>query len=619
MLTAKQKKFIRKNARKLTLNELARQLDIPPEELKEYLKKIWRENKFTKYTQKSLPLKPISFSPKDWLKNNWYLILGLTLLIFLVYANGLGNAFVSDDINWIPKNPNIGNFSFLFQKQERPAIWFIFYFAHLIGGLNPFFYRLPNVLFHTGNTIAIFFLLSFLFNKRVAVFTSLIFAVHPILVESVTWIAGGSHSAYTFFFLLAFIFYLLAKKKAWLYFFTILFFLISLSFSEKAVVLFLIFPLYEIAFGSLIKKWKSILPYLIAGIFVAVALFNKIGGKIIGLKIYNYVQPGFDNPFYKIPIAITEYLRLMFWPSDLSLYRSELIFTWGEYFVRLGIFIILLLAICISYWRLRGGKVSSALLFWKNSEIPVELYKKERWLFFWLLFFIITLLPVLTPYRFASTVAERYVYLGSIGVFAVIGMILDTLSENEKLKKGVYIIFAILILALSIRTVVRNRDWANEDNLWIASAKVSPHDPNVLNNLGDMYGRHQDYGKAVEAFSLAIKLQPGYADAYHNLANIQTALYLKENKEEYLKLAINNYLLAIKYNPLLWQSHRNLGIIYFNLREFGKAAEELGKAIEINPSNLELQYEAKEIFADILRVDPTNQAASEILKQISLP
>lgn len=595
MLTAKQKKFIRKNARKLTLEELARQLNIAPQELREYLKKIWRGNKFIKYTQKTLPSNspPISF--KNWLKNNWYIILGLTLLIFLVYANGFGNAFVSDDINWIPKNPNIGNFRSFIQIQDRPAIWIIFYFAHLIGGLNPFFYRLPNILFHAGNTIAIFYLLSFLINKRVAIFTSLIFAVHSILVESVIWIAGGSYAAYTFFFLLSFIFYLLAKKKAWLYFFTILFFLISLAFSEKAVVLFLVFPLYEIAFGSLIKKWKSILPFFAAGVFVAGFFLNKAGGKILSLKLVNYVEPGFDNPFFKIPIAITEYLRLMFWPSDLSLYRSELIFTWGGFFVRLGIFIILLLAICFSYWRFREGKVSSILLFWKNSGIPPELFRKERWIFFWLLFFIITLLPVLTPYRFASTVAERYVYLGSIGVFAVIGMILDTLSENEKLKKGVYAVFAILIIALSIRTVVRNRDWANEDNLWIASAKVSPHDPNVLNNLGDMYGRHQDYGKAVEAFSLAIKLQPGYADAYHNLANIQTALYLKENKEEYLKLAINNYLLAIKFNPLLWQSHQNLGFIYFHLKEFDKATEQLGKAIEINPNNQDLLEMLKQI------------------------
>jgi len=561
MLTAKQKKFIRKNSRKLTLEELAKQLEITPQELREYLKKIWREDKFKKYTQVN-PKTTLTdeWYFKDWFKGNWYFLLGLTFLVFLVYANGLNNAFVSDDINWIPKNPNIGNFNSYIQLNNRPAIWIIFHLAHLIDGLNPFFYRLPNVLFHAGNAAAIFFLLSFLSNKKVALFSSLIFAVHPILVESVTWIAGGSYSAYTFFFLLSFIFYLLAKKRAHLYFFTLVFLLLSLSFSEKAVVLFLIFPLYEMAFGSLKTMWKFILPLIAVGAITVAVLFSKIQDKITGLKLYNYVQPGYDNPLLKIPIAVTEYLRLIVWPGDLSLYRSELTFTSGQYYFRVGIFVLFLLIIGVAYW------------------------KRQRFVFFWLVFFVITLLPVLTPYRFASTVAERYVYLGSIGIFAVVGLVLDTLSKKEKLKNGVAAAFVVIILALSIRTIIRNRDWANEDNLWIASAKVSPRDPNVLNNLGDMYGRHEDYQKAMEAFSLAIKLKPGYADAHHNLANIQTALYLKERNEEYLKSAIENYLLAIKYNPFLWQSHQNLGYIYLSLNELDKAGEEFRKARQINPA-----------------------------------
>lgn len=503
---------------------------------------------------------------KNWLKNNWYIIMGLIFLILIVYANGLGGAFVSDDVNWIPRNPNIGNFKAYFQPTNRPAIWIIFYLAHLVGGLNPFFYRLPNLFFHAGNVIVIFYLLNTLINKRVAILAALIFAVHPILVESVTWIAGGSYAAYTFFFLLSFVFYLLAKKKTGLYFFTLIFLLLSLSFSEKAVILFIIFPLYETAFGSLKKMWKFFLPITIIGTIFVIALLSKIQDKITGLKLYNYVQPGFDNPLLKIPIAVTEYLRLIFWPGDLSLYRNELSFTWLEYSIRAGIFLIFLLIIFFSY-------------------------RKQKHLFFWLSLFIISLLPTLTPFRIASVVAERYVYLGSVGIFTAIGITLDYLSRNEKLKKSVYVIFAVMITALSVRTMVRNHDWASEDSLWIASAKVSPRDPNVLNNLGDMYGRHQDYQKAIESFSLAIKLKPDYADAYHNLANIQTALYLKEKKDEYLKDAIGNYLLAVKYNPLLWQSHQNLAIIYFNIGESEKAVEEITLAIKINPTNPDLQHD----------------------------
>jgi hypothetical protein len=620
MITSKQKKFIKKNIKKLSLSEISLKIGLSSKEIENYLKNIWRKEKYNKYIRnKSLPnslqaIPTFSFSDKEviknWLKNNWYIILGFIFLVFIIYANGLGGAFVSDDINWIPNNPNINNLGNYIQIRDRPAIWIIFYLAHAIGGLNPFFYRLPNLIFHAGNVIAIFILLKILINKRTAIFTSLIFAVHPILTESVTWIAGGSYAAYTFFFLLSFIFYLLSKNNVKLFIFTIIFFLISLSFSEKAIVLFLIFPLYEIASGTFLKRWKSIIPFFIVGIVVVLATLAKIQDKIAGLKLYNYVEPGFDNPFIKIPISVTEYLKLMFWPSGLSLYPNIPTFTWENYLIRLGIFIFILIIIIISFIRLKRDRFS-------------------KHIFFWLLFFIITLLPVLTPYRIASIVAERYVYIGSIGIFTIIGIMFDKLSENIKIKNSIYIIFSILVFALSVRTIVRNHDWISEDNLWIASYKVSPNNPNVLLNMADMYSRHQDYPKAIEFLNKTINLKPDYADAYHNLANTQIELYKKDNNQDYLKQALDNYQLAIKYNPTLWQSYQGLGIIYFNFKEFEKAAEYINDAIKINPLNLNLQYnlgiiylnsgqteKAREIFLNILKIDPKNQAVLDILKQI---
>jgi len=623
MLTSKQKKFIRKNIKKLSLDEIAGEIGLPPKEIENYLKNIWRKEKFIRFRQKSSQLNTPPIAPqtlfankgdlKSWLKDNWYIILGLILLVFAVYANGLNAAFVSDDINWIPKNPNIGNFnSLLSWPPNRPLAFFILFLAHAVGGLNPIFYRLPNIFMHAGCTVAVFVLLSMLINKKTAIFTSLIFAVHPILVESVTWIAGGSQAGLGFTFLLSFITYILSKNHKKLYFISIAFFLMSMLFSEKAVSLILVFPLYEIAFGSLRKNWGWI-PYLSLGVAAGIMLFMQLGGRISGLQTVNYVQPGFDNPLIKIPMSITEYLRLIFWPSDLSLYRPDLSISWLQYFIRLGIFLSLLIAAGIAYWRPFFGKFS-------------------RHIFFWPLFFIIALLPTLTPLRFASTVAERYVYLGSLGIFTLVGMGLAYLSEKGKLKSGVYLIFAALIIALSARTVFRNHDWLSEDNLWIASAKVAPDNPNVLLNLGDMYTRHKDYQKAIDSLTKAIEIKPNYGDAYNNLANAQVLLFDEDKNGEHLNEAIGNYQSAIKYNPLLWQSYQSLAYIYFDLKMYDKAAEYLNHAIEINGSNLSLQYnlgliyfnlgnkeKAKETFSHILEVDPGNQAASSALKQINLP
>lgn len=135
MLTGKQKKFIRKNIKKLSLDEIAREIGLSSKEIENYLKNIWRKEKFTRFRQKSSPpptapqtLFANKGDLKSWFKDNWYIILGLILLVFAVYANGLNAAFVSDDINWIPKNPNIGNFSSLLSwPPNRPLAFFIYF------------------------------------------------------------------------------------------------------------------------------------------------------------------------------------------------------------------------------------------------------------------------------------------------------------------------------------------------------------------------------------------------------------------------------------------------------------------------------------------------------------
>jgi len=285
--------------------------------------------------------------------------------------------------------------------------------------------------------------------------------------------------------------------------------------------------------------------------------FSKVGTRISGLATQNYTEPGFYNPLIQIPIAIAEYLKLIFWPQALTLYHSELSFTSGEYLIRLVIFLVL------------GGAVIYA-------------YKKSPYVFFWLSFFIVTLAPTLTPLRIAWVVAERYVYLGTLGVLAVVGLVLKKLSDLEQIRIIGYSVFALIVVLLSVRTVLRNRDWKNQDTLWLAAAKTSPSSPQNHNNLGDLYGRRGDLERSIEEFKKAIELKPGYADAYHNLGNTYQQ---RGGVEE----AIENYQKAIEFNPNLWQSYQNLGAIYFTREEYQLAEKCFQEAIKINPTNLNLQ------------------------------
>jgi tetratricopeptide (TPR) repeat protein len=186
-------------------------------------------------------------------------------------------------------------------------------------------------------------------------------------------------------------------------------------------------------------------------------------------------------------------------------------------------------------------------------------------------------------------VAERYVYLGALGIVVVVAVLFDKfLKINENAKMVGYFALVLIVACLSVRTIVRNRDWRSEDTLWLATAAVAPSGQQIHNNLGDVYARNGDLPKAVEEFKTAIAINPQYADAYHNLANTYQTM-------GQLDLAIENYKKAIEFNPNLWQSYQNIAAIYFNSGQFDLAEENIKKALELNPSDENLQAAAKYI------------------------
>jgi len=183
----------------------------------------------------------------------------------------------------------------------------------------------------------------------------------------------------------------------------------------------------------------------------------------------------------------------------------------------------------------------------------------------------------------AWIVAERYVYLASLGIIASFVLLWQILNEKfYETKKMFWIVGILIVLALGARTVTRNNDWKNQDTLWLSTVKVAPSGHVIHNNLGDMYGRWQQYDKSIAEYKTAIAIQPNYADAMHNLANT----YLEINKVEE---AIYWYSQAIKFGPHLWQSYQNLGAIYYQLGELEKAEELFARAVEINPSDENLR------------------------------
>lgn len=532
-------------------------------------------------------------------KKRFFPIFFLIFLVIVVYFNSLGNDFVSDDISGILQNPQIKNFSHMFYALPGIFRRFILILTANLFGLEPFAFHLVNILFHLGSTIVLYFLITRLFNFKVGLLAASLFAIHPVNTEAVTWIAGGVHSQYSFFLLLAFFLYLqflngYSKRN---YFFSLVSFSLSLLSAEKSIIFPLILLIYTFSQKNTAKTWKYLVPFFVLSFCLAFGYFYNgvLSQRVTSLQITSNQELKLD-PLVQVPVAITSYLELIFWPKNLTLYHSEMSFSQIEYLLRLVVFVFFL-------------------------GIVVWFFKKDHRIFFWLSFFIISLLPTLTPLGVSSIVAERYVYLGILGIIVPVAVLIDYIGRKVSEPKLSYVILVVLIVLLGTRTIFRNNDWKNQDTLWLATANYSPSSAQNHNNLGDYYGRQRNYEKAIEEFQTAIKLQPNYGDAYHNLGNIYQQI------NDYEK-ALTNYQKALEFNPNLWQSLQNIGFIYFNQKNYQRASEYFLQAIKIKsdePSlyvglgiiyynkgdKLNAQIEFKKAF----ELNPQNVKIKELLLQ----
>lgn len=541
-LSNRQQRYLKKKADKFSLKKIAAHLNVSVADLLPYV-----DQKLAK------------FSLSKWLKKSWSTLILILIAGIGVYINGLNNEFLSDDIAAIPESTTLDSFKYVWSYPPVILRPFFYFVINQVFGRIPIAYRLLNLSFHLGSGLLIYLIVYLLTSNLPALIASLLFMVHPLQTEAVTWISGGPYAQYTFFLLLSLALYILAQrqKDKKLYITSVVGFLFALMSSEKALAFPLILLTFVISFEQLKTVWKKLIPYFLLGGAWVVIYATRIGQRVTELAEKHYQAPTRLNPLYQIPVALSSYLRLLFWPDKLSLYHTELHFSEAEFGLRFILVLAFLLLIGLSF-------------------------KRYRKIFFWLSFFVLALSPTLTPFGISWIVAERYAYPAAIGIYVSLALVLESIVKKTKSLAPIWVGLFIILGLLSWRTVKRNIDWKNQDNLWLAAARTSPSSAQNHNNLGDYYARHGDLQKALEEFQLAIDLLPGYADAYHNKANV----YQQMGKPE---KAAEHYQKALEFNPQLWQSHQNLAGLYWQAGQKDKSLEHLKKAVEINPDNQNLQ------------------------------
>jgi len=535
----------------------------------------------------------------------------IIILGFVAYANSLSGKFVLDDNALIKNNAYIRSWGNLAKRislylgesqrmQFRPLIQCAFTLDYSLWRLDTKGYHLTNIILHILVAISIYWLIRLLFQDNLlSLLTSLLFVVHPIHTEAVSYISGRADSLVSLFMLLCIIFYIkqLKSGKAPFYILMLITCILATFSKENSLILSGLLLLYHYAFRQRLKL-TSFIPIL------AIA-FTYVAFRVFSIKTTPIDVSTATTVLERIPgffVAVTNYIRLLFLPLDLHLDYGQRLFSFTHPQVILGMIITLGLLLYAIKIR-KSNKLTSLAIGW----------------------FFITLLPVSNLYPVFSYMAEHFLYLPSIGFFLVLASGLSHTYKIKKLKIPAIAISIILLCFYSYLTIRQNEYWRNPIAFYKRSIKYSPDSALMYTSLGWEYKALKRYQEAIEALKKAIKINPEYEEAHYNLGLTYAMLkrydeaiiaYKKAIKinpdyeEVYISLgtaykSINRIKEAqdlfeetIKLNPYFAQAHNNLGVIYYDFKQYDQAASAYKKAIELHPdyaeayNNLGLLYSA---------------------------
>lgn len=446
-------------------------------------------------------------------------------------------------------------------QQYYPLLHSAFWIEHQLWGDFAPGYHLVNVAWH-----AIAALLAGLVLYRLAIpgawAAALLFAVHPVQVESVAWVSEQKNTLAAVFYFGAAFAYLRFDSSRWRRHYCFAFALFVLGLLTKTTVATLP-PTLLVVFwwkrGEL--SWRSdilpVMPWLAAGI--AAGLFTAwVEARVIGAAGADYALSLLQRALLAARV-IWFYLGNLFWPTDLIFMYPRWTISSGEaqaWFYLLGIIAISLL-----------------LIWWARTRSRAPL---AAWLVF-----IGTLFPVLGfldvyPFRY-SYVADHFQYLAML---APISFVVSTAATfSVRLPRGVMTAtVSILILGLGVLTWQQSRNYHDAVTLYRVTVKRNPAAWMAWNNLGkELMADPSHRSETVACFERALELRPDYYEAQNNLG---LALTQARRPTE----AIPHLEAALRLRSDSYQTYNNLGIALASSGRGSEALSMFQRAAELNPT-----------------------------------
>ena len=510
-----------------------------------------------------------------------YLLLtcsALFIITMAVYMQTGNHQFVFDDEDYVTSNLHVAGglsgenilwaFTSSHSSNWHPVTWLSHMTDVQLFEMNPRGHHLVNVSIHAIASLLLLFLLFRLTGVLwQSAFVAALFALHPLHVESVAWVAERKDVLSAFFWFVTLLFYTeyAAKRKLSLYLAALLSFILGLMSKPMLVTLPIVmllmdyWPLNREGLEQRQSRFTGRVPALIKEKipFFFCSLFSGL------ITIYAQHKGGATRTLEDFPFllrtenALTAYVTYIFktvWPHDLAVYYPfhSSIPLWQV----IGSLLVLLL---VSIAVIRVGR--------RFPYLPVG--------WFW---FVITLLPVIGLLQVGSqSMADRYMYIPVIGLFIIAAWGSADLAVGLKQRKTILALLAGVVIIASAALAWRQTGyWRDEISLYRHTLRVTPGNYFINFNLGHALAKEGDLDGAIREFQETLRIKPDYAKAHSSLGIAFT-------QKGHLDAAIREYQEALRINPDDARSHSNLGIVFARKGNLDAAILEFEEAVRISP------------------------------------
>jgi tetratricopeptide (TPR) repeat protein len=529
----------------------------------------------------------------------------IIICALISYIPAMGGGFIWDDHAHVLFDADLQGISGLWQiwftkatQQYYPLVYSSFWIEWQLWGNNPLGYHIVNVLIHSANAIVLALILKRL-GLRGAWVAALIFALHPVHVESVAWISERKNVLSGLFFLASLLVFLKSEDEdegeSKLYIISFLFFVLALFSKTVVSTLPVIF---------IIIRWMRARPFDRTFILRLVPFFAV--GLAMGLLTvwWEATQVGAGGVEWELsfidrlmlPARITWfYLVKLFIPVNLTFIYPRWTPSASELWQ--WIFIFKIVVAFVLLWLFRS----------RITRAPVAV----------LACFAVTLFPALGfidvfPFRY-SFVADHFQYLASIFIIALMVGVVDTVIINlaRAVKPTAIVITVAVALLFGALTWQQGYAYKDRETLWRDVLKKNPSAWIAHNNLGQILYERGEMDISIEHYQKAVELWPNAKEARHNLAS--SLFKIGETKEaethfrEALKLAPSashtlsefavllsatgrlpearkNAFMAVDINRNDADIENNLGIVLLRSNMVEKALESFMQAVRLRPA-----------------------------------